>query len=255
MDFLFRKEEMSAPNIDFLMELWAFKAAKYEEDSPFKSHRDVYATINVICVGDVPWQCFSISPQYDIDLDVPWWQQTEYQVWYQDPDTVIQAMLANPDFDEQFGCAPYVHYDQAGKWCWKDFMSGNYAWHKAVSILAFNLHNYLTDFGTCRTQYTRMTHQRKDPCMSESSLDLLTLYFSADRRYDNDIQFWTFKRQLYHSSLAAILKSLEGPMTTPIVCWCPDGHFHRVIYDLAAFIANYPEQVMLAGIVQNWCVK
>jgi hypothetical protein len=42
---------------------------------------------------------------------------------------------------------------------------------------------------------------------------------------------------------------------TPVVRRCPDGHYHRVIYDLAAFIADYPEQVMLAGIVQNWCAK
>jgi len=37
----------------------------------------------------------------------------------------------------------------------------------------------------------------------------------------------------------------------PLVCRCPDGHFRHVIYDLLAFIANYPEQVMLAGIVQG----
>ena len=44
-------------------------------------------------------------------------------------------------------------------------------------------------------------------------------------------------------------------MTTPVVRRCPDGHFRRVIYDLLAFIADYPEQVMLTGIVQGWCPK
>ncbi|KAG1840992.1 hypothetical protein F4604DRAFT_1548033, partial [Suillus subluteus] len=81
-DFLFRKVEMSGPNIDFLMELWAFKAAKYEEDSPFKSHRDVYATIDAIRAGDVPWQCFTVSPQEDLPSNAPTWKQHEYQVWY-----------------------------------------------------------------------------------------------------------------------------------------------------------------------------
>ncbi|KAJ7814977.1 hypothetical protein B0H14DRAFT_2375670, partial [Mycena olivaceomarginata] len=41
--------------------------------------------------------------------------------------------------------------------------------------------------------------------------------------------------------------------TTPVVRRCPDGHFRRIIYDFGPFIADYPEQVMLAGIVQNWC--
>jgi hypothetical protein len=44
-------------------------------------------------------------------------------------------------------------------------------------------------------------------------------------------------------------------MSTPVVRRCPDGHFRRIIYDFGPFIADYPEQVMLAGIVQNWCAK
>lgn len=77
----------------------------------------------------------------------------------------------------------------------------------------------------------------------------------GDRKFDNDVPFRKFKRQLYHSSIAAILRTLGPAMTTLVVRQCPDGHWRRVIYDLAAFIADYPEQVLLAGIVQNWCPK
>ncbi|KAJ7142563.1 hypothetical protein C8R44DRAFT_571794, partial [Mycena epipterygia] len=44
-------------------------------------------------------------------------------------------------------------------------------------------------------------------------------------------------------------------METPEVVRCPDGHFRRVIYRLGPYIADYPEQVWLACIVQNWCPK
>ena len=44
-------------------------------------------------------------------------------------------------------------------------------------------------------------------------------------------------------------------MKKPVVRHCPDGHFRRVIYDLGPFIADYPEQVMLTGIVQGWCPR
>lgn len=44
-------------------------------------------------------------------------------------------------------------------------------------------------------------------------------------------------------------------MTTPVLRRCPDGHFRFVIYDLACYIADYPEQVYLTGVVQNWCAK
>lgn len=77
----------------------------------------------------------------------------------------------------------------------------------------------------------------------------------GDRGCDNTSRFRTFKRQLYHASVAAVLRSLLPGLTSPVVQKCPDGHFRRVIYDLVAFIADYPEQVMLTGIVQNWCAK
>lgn len=44
-------------------------------------------------------------------------------------------------------------------------------------------------------------------------------------------------------------------MTNPVILRCPDGHLRRVIYDLAAYIADYPEQVYLAGVVQGWCPR
>lgn len=60
---------------------------------------------------------------------------------------------------------------------------------------------------------------------------------------------------MYHDTICAILSPLKPGMKTPVIRRCSDGHFHRVIYDLAAYIADYPEQVYLAGTVQNWCPK
>lgn len=79
--------------------------------------------------------------------------------------------------------------------------------------------------------------------------------FTADRKHDHDPAFRAFKRKLYHQSISAILSSLKPAMTTPVLRRCPDGYFRRVIYDLASFIADYPEQVLLTGIVQGWCPK
>ena len=68
-------------------------------------------------------------------------------------------------------------------------------------------------------------------------------------------EFRTFRKQLYHASIAHILTPLKRYMTEYDIVRCPDGHFRRVIYDLGPFIADYPEQVVLAGIVTGWCPK
>lgn len=44
-------------------------------------------------------------------------------------------------------------------------------------------------------------------------------------------------------------------MTTPKLIQCPDSYWRHAIYGLGLYIADYPLQVFLAGIVQNWCPK
>jgi Plavaka transposase len=44
-------------------------------------------------------------------------------------------------------------------------------------------------------------------------------------------------------------------MGSPKVVKCSDGHFRCAIFSLGPYIADYPEQVWLAGIVQDWCPK
>ena len=78
---------------------------------------------------------------------------------------------------------------------------------------------------------------------------------AASRRHRNKPAFQTFCRQLYHTCLARIFAPLKRGMTTPEVVRCPDGHFRRAVYGLGPYIADYPEQVWLSGIVQNWCPK
>lgn len=71
----------------------------------------------------------------------------------------------------------------------------------------------------------------------------------------NDKDFRNFRRQMFHSSLAKIFESVKLNMTIPDIVRCPDGHYRRIIYGLGPYIADYPEQLMLSGVVQNWCPK
>ena len=44
-------------------------------------------------------------------------------------------------------------------------------------------------------------------------------------------------------------------MTIPEMVLFGNQYYQRVIYALAAYIADYEEQVLLSCIVCNWCVK
>lgn len=57
----------------------------------------------------------------------------------------------------------------------------------------------------------------------------------------------------YHACLARVYTPLRPAMTVPKVVRCPDGHFRHAIFSIGPYIADYPEQVWLAAIVQGWC--
>ncbi|KAG6807612.1 hypothetical protein H0H92_006933, partial [Tricholoma furcatifolium] len=77
----------------------------------------------------------------------------------------------------------------------------------------------------------------------------------TSREYANDPAFRKFRRQLFHTSLERILSVLRPYMDTFRITLCGDGHFRRVIYGLGPYIADYPEQALLACVVQGWCPK
>ena len=43
-------------------------------------------------------------------------------------------------------------------------------------------------------------------------------------------------------------------MVPEVICYA-DGHHRHTIYGLGPYIADYPEQVLLTGIVQGWCPR
>jgi hypothetical protein len=55
--------------------------------------------------------------------------------------------------------------------------------------------------------------------------------------------------------MEVILAPLRDGMTTPVVRRCPDGHYRKAIYDLAGYIADYPEQVLVTGVRYGWDTK
>jgi hypothetical protein len=81
------------------------------------------------------------------------------------------------------------------------------------------------------------------------------VYLAAAKKYTDNADFRNFRRQLFHTSLARILSSLRPAMSKAEVVKCADGLYRRVVYGLGPYIADYPEQVLISGIVQGWCPR
>nr|VWP00509.1 Transcriptional repressor TUP1 [Ganoderma boninense] len=272
-DLLYTDEQMSGGNIDKLLELWA--ASLLPHDPPFRNHSDMYQTIDSTPVGEVRWRRFEITHDgaESCPPDAPTWMKQSYEIWYRDVSDVVKSILGNPDFKDHIDYAPFRESDINGVRQLRDFMSGDWAWRQADEIAEDpNTHGAAfvpIILGSDKTTVSVATGQNEYYPLYTSIGNIhnssrrghrngmVIVAFLAipktSRKYADDVQFRKFRRQLFHSSLSRILRSLKPGMTTPEVIRCGDGHFRKVVYGLGPYIADYPEQALLGCIVQGWC--
>ena len=116
-------------------------------------------------------------------------------------------------------------------------------------ITMFDVHTTIALCFLAFLQFQKVCHNFR------KQLLYLNKIIIANHAHQNDAEFHKFRHQLLHSSLAKILESLKPFMTEPEIVCCADGYFQRVIYGLGPYIADYPEQALLACIVQGWCAR
>ena len=136
-DLLLRKDQMSASNINELLQIWA-STLPNDEDPPFINKRHLYDTIDQIELGDAPWHSFGVSFNGEVaEGDETPWKQATYDVWYRDPHVVLKNQLKNTDFKNEIDVAPKEVRDENNKRRYCDFMSGDWVWRQCVSIILF----------------------------------------------------------------------------------------------------------------------
>ncbi|KAF8806880.1 hypothetical protein BYT27DRAFT_7223998 [Phlegmacium glaucopus] len=273
-DFLFTQTQMSAGNIDILMNLWASRqeSCNEEVDPPYAHARDLYSTINSIPLGDTPWEGFKVTYDGDVLESSPSWMTKEYEVWYWNPLEVMEAHIGNPDFAQEIDYAPKQVIGKNRKRQYTNLMSGQWAWEQA-DILAADPETHGAMFapiilGSDKTTVSVATGQNDyyplyaslgnvQNHVRQAHRNALTVIGSLamPKNHQDSAAFRQFRRQLFHSSLARILMPLKPWMEKPRITCCGDGHYHRVIYGLGPYIADYPEQCLLACIVSGWCPR
>lgn len=135
-DLLFTRTQMPASAIDELLNIWAATQIADGHEPPFKDHKEMYATIDATPLGDVPWDSFNV--RYNGELpegDIPSWMQAEHTVWFCDARTLVRNIVSRPDFHDSFDYSPLQEHDADGKHRYQNFMSGNWCWKQAVSII------------------------------------------------------------------------------------------------------------------------
>ncbi|KIJ58889.1 hypothetical protein HYDPIDRAFT_177978 [Hydnomerulius pinastri MD-312] len=256
----FEKIEASRQEVDSLLKILAVHAVLEGSSAEpmFRDSRDLEATIDDIPYGKTPWSSF----------------QT-YTVHTRDSHAAVLNMAGSADFDGKFDYVPFEEYTAQDRCQWSNLMSGHWAYKQADTIaddprthgsmlvpIILGADKMTVSIATGHQEfhpvYMSLGNIHNDMRRAHREAVIPPAFLcipKASRQSDDTDEFRLFKKQLYHASLAHILSPLRSGMTTPEVIRCPDRHFHRAIFELGPFIADYPEQVYLAGIVSGWCPK
>ncbi|KAI0757759.1 hypothetical protein C8Q80DRAFT_1091076 [Daedaleopsis nitida] len=264
---------------DTLKQMFRILAAKHIADGHpeympiYKKYQEILDVIDAIPYGEAPWRTFAIRWRGQVTPNSPAWKREVFLVHTRDTLRVAEIMAASPDFDGNFDYVPYEEFSgpncrqvsdlMSGRWAYKQAISEDPATHGSmlvpiilgadkttVSVATGNqeFHPVYMSLGNFHNEVRRA---HRDSVIPIAFLAIPT----AAHEWEKDDEFRVFKKQLYHASLVKILEPLHPAMTTPHVLRCPDGHFRRAIFELGPFIADYPEQVYLSGIVSGWCPK
>jgi hypothetical protein len=74
-------------------------------------------------LGNVRWESFSLWYNGRPVENAATWMQEEYDIWFQDPCTLVHNLLSNPSFESSFDYTPYQERTVDGVHRFQDFMS------------------------------------------------------------------------------------------------------------------------------------
>ncbi|KAH9912325.1 uncharacterized protein B0H18DRAFT_1088486 [Fomitopsis serialis] len=275
-ELVFTKMQVSQGSINDLMRtIAAYNVTQGGGDPPFEDADDLYQVIDVIPFGDAPWESFVVRYTGPIDEDSPSWKQAEYVVHCRNARQVAHNMIGNEDYNSKFDTTPYQEYPAAGVTRFSNVMSGQWAYKQASKIakdpathgsmlspVILGADKTTVSVGTGHQEFHPLymslgnVHNPLRRAHKDAIIPIAFLAIPKAARGETETdEFRTFRKQLYHASIAHVMAPLRPYMQTHDVVRCPDSHFRRVIYELGPFIADYPEQVVLSGIVSGWCPK
>ncbi|TFK61919.1 hypothetical protein BDN72DRAFT_751411, partial [Pluteus cervinus] len=133
---IYEKIQMSEGDVTNMMHL--MDALNAANDPPFANADDLYATIDEIPFGGLPWQAAEGRYTGELPEDAPPWMSETYKIFYCDPLQVMEQQLANTDFADEIDWSAKRMWRRCCHGCicrhFQDLMSGDWAWEEADKI-------------------------------------------------------------------------------------------------------------------------
>lgn len=138
-DYHFTELQSSEAQINQALDHWLASIQLAGGDTskfPWRSAREMYATIDSIKEGPAPWKTVKFKYTGSLPPGIPpKWMLETYELCFRDPRIILLKQIALPDLQNHFDYAPYMQFNEKKDRVWSNLMSGSWAWEEAVRVV------------------------------------------------------------------------------------------------------------------------
>ncbi|VDB87450.1 unnamed protein product [Peniophora sp. CBMAI 1063] len=199
----------------------------------------------------------------------------KHVLYMRDSLAVLRELYGRPDFAMDMVFAPEKHYmlvDDTEERRWSDMHTGRWWWNLQAQVEAYKAGATIVPLivSSDKTQLTQFRNQSAYPVYltignlpkelrRKTSLQgqILVGYLPVSRleNIKNDKERRRLLSNLFHSCMDDILKPCKDVAQDGVILTSGDGVQRRCHPILAAFVGDYPEQVLVGGVLSGLCPK